>query len=100
MSFDSHSIAPNEEHYSTDVIVAHVAFDANKVLVSSKFEGLHLPNHSLTLNGQYEVVLSIIEVDCFQILLLSTDCHLDHFDLSVRGDHERLLAREAIAELQ
>ena len=32
--------------------------------------------------------------------MLSTDCHLDHFDLSVSGDHERLLAREAISELQ
>ena len=51
LSLDTHSIAPNEEHDTADVIVAHGTFDADKVLVSSKFERLHLPDHGLALDG-------------------------------------------------
>ena len=100
MTLDSHSIAPNKEHDTADIVVTHVSFNADKMLVLMEPQSLPFSDHSFALDGQYQILLTIVKVHCFQILIFATYRYFDHLDLSVLGYDKRFLAWEPVTELQ
>ena len=68
LAFNAHSIAPNKEHETTNVVVTHVPPDAYKMLILIEQKCFPLSLHCATSDTKDQFLFTIVEIDCFQEL--------------------------------